>query len=191
MKVLIADDDRSCRALLANALRKMNHEVQICRDGREALYALTGPHAPRIAILDWMMPEFSGPEVCRRVRESISRLECFIMIVTKKDSPNDIALGLKSGANDFLTKPFHLAELEARVTNGCSLVEAHQQLKVFAGLLPICAWCKMIRDGEGRWHRFEDYIESNSHARFTHGGCPSCAEALIDDYKLGIENIKK
>jgi DNA-binding response OmpR family regulator len=123
MKILIAEDDFTSRAVLAGVLKKYGHEVQETTNGSEAWLALQQPDAPRLVILDWMMPELDGPEVLRRVRAlPTDRPPYIIMLTAKSEKPNVIA-GLDAGANDYLAKPFDPGELIARVEVGERMVE--------------------------------------------------------------------
>lgn len=178
MQILIADDESVSRVILETTLQSLGHDVIVCDNGKDALYKLTSPHAPRLAVLDWMMPGYSGIEICKLIRQEQSQAETYIILLTGRDQPSDIAKGLEAGANDYMTKPFHLEELRARINNGQRLVEAWEQLRVFSGLLAICAWCKRIHTADDQWEKLEAYIEKNSHARFSHGGCPDCAKKL-------------
>jgi len=128
MRILIADDERVSRHLLENNLRAWGHDVVSVGDGLEALAALQGEGAPRLAILDWMMPGLDGIEVCRRLRECPATAPTYVILLTTKRDRDDIVSGLKSGANDYLTKPFHNAELQARVQAGVRLIEMHVAL---------------------------------------------------------------
>ena len=118
MKILIADDDCTSRILLEEVLKKNGHEVVVKSNGAEAWQELQNPDAPHLAILDWMMPELSGVEVCRLVRGRPSAITPYIIMLTSKNEKEDIVEGLEAGADDYLSKPFALTELCARVNVG-------------------------------------------------------------------------
>jgi len=136
MRVLIADDDPvSCR-LLDHLLRKWDYEVIAARNGVDAWEVLQADHAPRIALLDWMMPGLDGLEICRRVRARSAQPYVYIMLLTANDKVGNLVEGLESGADDYLTKPFHPRELRARLRVGLrmldlesGLVEARENLR--------------------------------------------------------------
>ena len=136
MRVLIADDDPvSCR-LLDHLLRKWDYEVIAARNGVDAWEVLQADHAPRIALLDWMMPGLDGLEICRRVRARSAKPYVYIMLLTANDKVGNLVEGLESGADDYLTKPFHPQELRARLRVGLrmldlesGLVEARENLR--------------------------------------------------------------
>ncbi len=189
MKILIAEDDLTSRTILAGVLKKRGHEVVATVNGAEAWEALQQPDAPRLVILDWMMPLMDGPEVVRRVRAlpSTDRTPYLIMLTSKSEKA-DIITGLEAGANDYLAKPFDLGELQARVEVGRRMLElqatlaakieelrlALEQIQTLRGIVPICANCKKIRDDQGYWSQVEAYVQKHSGATFTHGICPDC-----------------
>lgn len=130
MRILIADDDTVGRKVLAKQLEDWGHEVWMARDGQEA-FDLYRRHGLRMIITDWMMPRLDGPGLCARIRESEKDSDdlCFIILLTSKESSEDIAGGMSAGANDFITKPFHPLELCARLTNGIRILELQAELR--------------------------------------------------------------
>ena len=121
MRVLIVDDDEIARDLLSEALAGAGYEVSAARDGREALEILrTGVF--RLVISDWEMPEMTGLELCRRIRERHFSSYVYIILVTSRDGTDNVVEGLSAGADDFITKPFHPAELCVRVRSGVRLL---------------------------------------------------------------------
>jgi len=117
MKILVADDDLVSRMLVIRFLEKMGYEVTACENGTAALEILLGEKAPRIAILDWMMPGLDGPDVIRSVREQ-ARTYPYLILLTNRTEAFDKVEGLASGADDYLVKPVHVGELHARVQVG-------------------------------------------------------------------------
>jgi len=128
MRILIAEDDVTSRLVLAGVLKKNGHEVVETVNGAEAWHTLQQADAPRLAILDWMMPEMDGLEVVRRVRALPSEQPPYLIVLTAKGEKADIVVGLESGANDYLTKPFDAGELRARVKVGCRVIEMQNAL---------------------------------------------------------------
>jgi CheY-like chemotaxis protein len=188
MKVLIAEDDAVSRLLLESILREWGYDVVAAGDGAAAWEALQQPDAPRLAILDWQMPGLDGLELCRRARANPATNSLYVLLLTGKGGTENIVLGLNNGANDYLTKPFDLDELAARLGVGRRVVELQQslaervaelertldQVRRLQGLIPICAWCKRIRNDANYWQQVEEYIGQHSGIRFSHGICPSC-----------------
>ncbi len=128
MKILIADDDVTSRVVLTGVLTKFGHEVVATVDGAQAWEAMQRPDAPRLAILDWMMPVLGGLDVCRLIRSLPSDQPPYIMILTSKGEKANIVDGLEAGADDYLAKPFDAGELRARVDVGARLVELQARL---------------------------------------------------------------
>jgi signal transduction histidine kinase len=128
VRILIAEDDPISRRLLEATLKKWGYDVVVCIDGREALSGLQAQSAPDMAILDWMMPELDGPEVCRRFRENAEAAPVYIMLLTAKGQREDLIEGLQSGADDYVTKPFHKQELYARIQAGVRITDLQRKL---------------------------------------------------------------
>jgi two-component system cell cycle response regulator len=117
-RVLIAEDDAMFRKILHNWLQSWGYQVTIAEDGAKAWEILQGASAPQLLILDWMMPEPNGVELCRLIRERNSSPYQYIVLLTAKDDKQDLIRGLEAGADDYLTKPFDKNELNARLRTG-------------------------------------------------------------------------
>ncbi len=150
MKVLIADDSVVSRRLLEAMLRKWDYEVIVACDGAEAWEVLQRPDSPRLAILDWMMPGLSGPEVCRKVRERAGNVYTYILLLTSRNEREDLIEGMEAGADDYITKPFDQHELKVRLGPGRRIVELEDQLLTVQKELELQA----TRDSlTGLWNR--------------------------------------
>lgn len=128
MRILIADDDRLSRTLLEETLSEWGHEVVSCADGVTAWQELAHEQGPRLAILDWQMPGFTGLNLCRMIRTKPSSARNYVILLTARDSKADIVSGLEAGANDYVIKPFDREELRARVNVGIRVVELENRL---------------------------------------------------------------
>ncbi|MDP2310862.1 MAG: diguanylate cyclase [Pseudomonadota bacterium] len=128
MKVLLAEDDRLTRRVLQAHLQRWNFEVVAVADGDAAWDCLSQPDAPLMALLDWEMPGADGPEVCRRVRALKSDRYTYLLMLTGREANADLVVGLESGADDYVKKPFQEAELHARLRAGQRIVGLHQEL---------------------------------------------------------------
>ena len=188
MRVLIAEDDAVSRRLLEATLRRWEYEVIVTCDGMQALETLQAPDAPPLAILDWMMPIVDGPQICREVRALERIVPPYIIMLTAKATKEDVVAGLEGGADDFMIKPFDRDELKSRIRVGVRMIELQQklaervrdltealtQVRQLQGLLPICSYCKRIRDDQNYWQQVESYLTQHSDVRFSHGICPEC-----------------
>jgi DNA-binding response OmpR family regulator len=193
MKILVADDDEVLRLRLQSLLSKRGFEVIEAADGESAWITLQQPDAPRLAILDWMMAPTDGLELCRRIRAAEHLKAMYLILLTARESKQHVIEGLRAGANDYVTKPFDPEELHARVAVGVQVIQLQAELAArvreleealarvnqLQGLLPICVYCKSIRDDHDYWHRVENYIANHSSAQFSHGICPECYEKIM------------
>jgi len=128
MKILIADDEAVSRRMLQGLLTKWGYEVVSVEDGKAAWEQLNISDAPRIALLDWMMPGQNGVDVCRKMRAHRPEPYTYILLLTAKDAKESVVEGLESGADDYLTKPFHPQELKARLRVGLRLLNLEDTL---------------------------------------------------------------
>ncbi|HKW99965.1 MAG TPA: diguanylate cyclase [Bryobacteraceae bacterium] len=128
MKVLIADDNSSFRVVLEKMLTKWGYNVILCENGSRALEILQSADPPRLAILDWMMPGMDGVEVCRRVRELNQEPYIYILLLTAKDTSEELVEGMEAGADDYLTKPVDSHELRVRVRAGRRIIDLQEEL---------------------------------------------------------------
>ena len=190
MRVLIADDEATSRHLIQATLGGWGFEVLVAVDGCEALRVLQESRGPEIAMLDWMMPGIDGLDVCRRMRATMPNAATYIILVTARGGLENVVRGLEAGADDYITKPFDPRELRARLHVGVRIVQlqkalmerfqeledALKRVKQLQGLLPICSYCKKIRNDRNYWEQVDAYITSHSEAQFSHGVCPDCYE---------------
>jgi diguanylate cyclase (GGDEF)-like protein len=128
VKILIADDSIVSRHLLEATVRSWGYEVIAACDGLEALEVLQQQDAPALAILDWMMPGLTGPEVCARIRQRAREPYTYILLLTSKSLKEDLIEGMESGADDYVTKPFDRHELQVRLRAGKRLVDMQAEL---------------------------------------------------------------
>ncbi len=196
-RILIAEDHYVSRHLLERNLANWGFQVSSAEDGEAALRMLESEDPPAIAIVDWMMPKMDGLEVCRRVRAMKGRPYLYLLLLTAKSQKEEVAAGLEAGADDYVIKPFDPDELRARLKVGQRVVQLERNLankiadleKALAdvgklkALLPICSYCKRIRDDKDYWHQIEEYIHTETGTDFTHGICPSCMARLEAEVK--------
>jgi len=214
MEILIADDDSTSQNLLKGILEKGGYDkIQLTSSGEEAL-DLIGKTPPDLILLDIFMPGIKGYEVCRRVRTCESTTHIPILMVTggAVEADESIAKSFQAGATDFITKPISAIELLSRVKASLTIKQNHErlidelksrlkaekekekliidlqqtlaQVKQLSGLLPICSYCKHIRDDKGYWNQIEKYLRNHSDADFSHSICPECAKKHHPDLDI-------
>jgi sigma-B regulation protein RsbU (phosphoserine phosphatase) len=193
VRVLIAEDDPVSRYLLEATLKNWGCDVTATEDGNEAWRCIQEPDSPRLILLDWNMPGVDGAEICRRVRVGSDLLPRHIILLTAREDKKDILEGLRAGADDYVTKPFDPEILHARLQAGERIValqvcmashvrqleRALARVKELHGLLPICSYCKKIRDDQNYWTQVEAYISNHTDVQFSHGICPDCYENIV------------
>lgn len=135
-RVLVVEDDRTTRRLLQRTLERSGYEVALAEDGREAL-EIQAQRPCRLVISDWEMPRMDGPELCRRLRSEASGTYVYIMLLTSRQGKESVVAGLAAGADDFLSKPFFAAELEARLQVGLRIVRLQDDLQHKTRLLEV------------------------------------------------------
>jgi two-component system cell cycle response regulator len=128
MRIVVADDDSFSRRLAQGTLEKSGYEVVAVDNGCLALDRLSGITAPRLALLDWVMPGLDGPDVCRAIRARPNMPYIYIILLTSKESKADLIAGLEAGADDYLTKPYHAEELRARFRTGQRILKLQDRL---------------------------------------------------------------
>jgi two-component system, cell cycle response regulator len=128
MRILVAEDDAISRTLLERTLQRAGYDVIAVDDGAKAIAELVKQDAPRLALLDWIMPEMDGVEVCREVRRRKEQAYTYLILLSSRESKEDIVAGLESGADDYLTKPFDVDELKARLRTGHRILELEDHL---------------------------------------------------------------
>jgi diguanylate cyclase (GGDEF)-like protein len=128
MKILVAEDDLVTRRMLEAYLMKWGYEVVMVADGQQAWQILQRENAPRLALLDWMMPEMDGMSVCREARRLNLQPYIYLILLTSRKYQEDVIAGLEAGADEYLTKPFDPVELRARLRTGARIVELQDSL---------------------------------------------------------------
>jgi len=184
--ILIVDDQEVNVALLERMLRGAGYVSitstmdpnEVCELHRKNRYGLI--------LLDLLMPGMDGFQVMEGLKEI--ELNGYLPVLVITAQPDHKLRALRAGAKDFVSKPFDLAEVLARVYNmlevrllHTELQKALESVKLLSGLLPICMWCKKIRDDQGYWNAIEQYISQHSEAEFTHGICPDCKSKYFEE----------
>jgi len=136
MPILVADDEGVTRHFLDATLRSWGYSVTMARDGNEAWSALASDTGPSLAIIDWMMPGVDGLELCRRLRARHDRY-VYVLLLSGRGEKGDVVVGLDSGADDYIVKPFELEELQARLRSGCRILDLEGKLRTRATRDPL------------------------------------------------------
>jgi CheY-like chemotaxis protein len=196
VRALIADDDLVTAAAISTSVSAWGFDTVVAYDGSIAWDMLSASSPPSLAILDWEMPGMDGPELCRRLRADPARAHVYVLLLTARSRPSDVVEGLEAGADDYLVKPVNMNELRARLHVGVREVSLQERLankvaelqstldkvRQLRGLLPICSYCKRIRNDQNYWERVEVYVTEHTDAKFTHGICPTCLEAAKAEF---------
>lgn len=196
MRVLMADDDAMLRHGLGIQLSKWGYDPVVCATGDEARHVLESGDPPLVAILDRSMPGADGLTLCAEIRTTPRLRATYVVLLTAHDTRDDMLSGFDGGADEYITKPFDWEMLRARVKTGVRIATLQRDLaekvteleralanvKQLSGLLPICSYCKRIRDDRDYWQQLETYLGNHSEAEFSHGVCPECLERATQDF---------
>ncbi len=198
IRILVVDDDpdvlfATCRIVQSEGYRVL--KATTCGECMEAVEK----DRPDLVLLDVVLPDGSGHEVCKRIKEDPERKDIFVIMISGERIDSDAqAEGLEGGADGYIVRPISNRELKARINAWVRILvaererdrlileleEALSNVKKLSGLLPICSHCKSIRDDQGYWNRIEAYINEHSEAYFSHGICPACAKEHYADFEL-------
>ncbi|MEJ2638432.1 MAG: response regulator [Desulfosarcinaceae bacterium] len=196
-KILVVDDNTANIDVMMQFLEPLGYELAMAVSGEKAL-RVAERFRPDLILLDVMMPGMDGFETCRRLKAPPLSLKAPVIFVTAKKETEDIVKGFQYGGVDYVSKPIRQEEVASRIETHLrlrhlicvqarlidQLQAARGKIKILSGLLPICAYCKKIRDDQGYWHQIETYIHQHSDAEFSHGLCEACAAKLYPDLEF-------
>lgn len=179
VKILAVEDDAVARAVLHKALQRLHHEVVLANDGEEALRRLQDQPV-RVVVSDWTMPGVDGLELCRRIRRRVDAEYVYFILVTARDATKENQEeAADAGVDDFLTKPLDVSELWTRLRVAERILRYTTQVRQLEELLPICSYCKKIRDDRNYWQQIEGYISERTGSDFSHSVCPDCYSRVV------------
>lgn len=202
-RILVVDDEPINIQVLTAALRA-EYDIHPAQSGNDAIQCVK-EHAPDLILLDVMMPGLNGFEVCSSIKQDPAFVDIPVIFLTAMDSLEGELRGLGLGGMDYMTKPINIELLKLRVRNHLELKQrndiireqrdlleqqkveleaALERVKHLEGVIPICMYCKSIRDDNATWQQLEKYICEHSDAQFSHGICPAC----IKEHYPGIED---
>ncbi|HEY4248411.1 MAG TPA: response regulator [Lacunisphaera sp.] len=187
MKVLIAEDDTIASRVLEAALRKLGHEVLMANDG-ESAWQILQTESVRAVVSDWQMPRLDGLDLCRRVRKREGDYVYFILLTHMEASEKNLEEATDAGVDDFLAKPINSIQLWMRLRVAERILGFTTEVRQLESFLPICGYCKKVRDDKNYWQQIEEYINTRTGTNFSHGVCPDCIEKVLRPQlaKLGV-----
>ena len=181
MKILIAEDDPVSRKILQATLMSEGHEVICTSDGAEA-WERFDRDPVRVIVSDWMMPGIDGLEFCERVRaRPKTEYPYFILLTANHTSRENLRLAMAAGIDDFLSKPLDREAIFMRLRVAARILDFTTQIRVLKELIPICMYCKKVRDDSDYWQQVDTYIHTCTGSNFSHGICPECLDRHLAD----------
>jgi sigma-B regulation protein RsbU (phosphoserine phosphatase) len=182
-KILVAEDDPISARVLQVGLEKLGYETLIARDGDEAWHQFD-KEPVRLIVSDWMMPGMDGLELCKKVRaRSQIPYTYFILLTANRTSPENYALATTAGVDDFLTKPLNREVIRMRLAVAERILNYTAQIRQLQEMIPICVYCRKVRDENDYWDMVESYIQKETGSRFSHGACPECCEKELERFR--------
>jgi sigma-B regulation protein RsbU (phosphoserine phosphatase) len=179
MKILIAEDDPVAAKILQRALENMGHDVIACPNGDEAWSAFDRDPV-RVVVSDWFMPGLDGLALCRKIRaRAKTPYTYFILLTSQGTGPENYDLASAAGIDDFLTKPLDRPTIRMRLRVAERILSYATEIRQLKDLIPICSYCRKIRNDKNYWQMVETYIGEQTGSNFTHGICPDCHAKLL------------
>jgi sigma-B regulation protein RsbU (phosphoserine phosphatase) len=179
-RILVAEDDPISSRILQTVLEKCGYETVIARNGSEA-WDQFDKEPMRLIVSDWMMPGMDGVTLCEKVRaRAQTPYTYFILLTANHPSPENCALATAAGVDDFLTKPLNHQTIQMRLTVAERILKHTTEIRQLRELIPICIYCRKVRDEHDYWERVESYIQKETGSRFSHGACPQCYQKEVE-----------
>lgn len=187
MKILIAEDDPISLRVLRMTLESQGHEVVSTVNGAEAWRAfITQPF--EVVVSDWMMPEMDGVQLCQKIRErKRARSYCYFIMLTARTGRENHKIAMDAGVDDFLTKPMRPDELIIRLRVAQRILAFMKEVGELRRLLPICSYCKKVRDDKDYWQGIETYLHNQTGTDFSHSICPDCYTSQVKPQLAELE----
>jgi DNA-binding response OmpR family regulator len=191
VKILAVEDDAVSRTVLRQALLKLGHEVVEAANG-EAAWKVLGNTSVRVVVSDWLMPKMDGLELCQRIRKSAGADYTYFILLTARDNTEENQqAAADAGVDDFLTKPLNFDELWTRLRVAERILRYATQVRQLEEMLPICSYCKKIRDDQNYWQQIEGYINERTGSEFSHSICPDCYQRVVIPELEKLKNLSK
>ena len=175
-RVLIAEDNLVSAKLLGALLQRLGYDVATACNGDEA-WDHFNAEPTRLIVSDWMMPGTDGLALCERIRaQSGLPYTYFILLTTNQTTAENYTLATDAGVDDFLTKPIDQKALQMRLRVAERILKFTAEIRQLKELIPMCIYCRKVRDEDDYWDQVESYIQKETGSRFSHGACPDCCE---------------
>jgi phosphoserine phosphatase RsbU/P len=186
-RVLVAEDDPVSAKILCTFLERLGYETILARNGDEAWEAFNR-ESVRMIVSDWMMPGMDGLAFCEKVRARPDTLYTyFILLTANRTSTENYALATAAGVDDFLTKPLDREVIRMRLGVAERILKYTAEIRRLKEMIPICVYCRKVRDEHDYWERVETYIQKETGSRFSHGACPECCEKELERFRQETE----
>lgn len=177
--VHIVEDDKPTLKLLENITSMLGYDIASYSDSRVALDAFR-KEQPAIVISDWKMPDVDGLQLCEEIRSRpTENYTYFILQTAQRRSQSNLELAIAAGVDEFLKKPISTEEIWNRLRVAERILSFTSQVKQLESLIPICCYCKKVRNDDDLWEQIEQYVNERTGADFTHSICPSCMEKHV------------
>lgn len=174
MKILIADDEIISLMTMTARLKSLGHEV-FSADNGEIAWQLFLSKEPEVVITDWMMPKVNGIELIKKIRAKKHSRYAYIIMLTSNSGKENFLVGMDSGVDDFLTKPADNDIIGIKLHVAQRILSLETEVTTLEGLLPMCSYCKNVRNTDDSWEQVESYVSMRSNAQFTSSYCPECS----------------
>lgn len=182
MKILVAEDDPVSVKILQFTLQHYGHEVVTAADGDQA-WAAFDRDPVRVIVSDWMMPGMDGLQLCQKVRQRVKTDYTYFILLTAINTGRDnLRKAMDAGIDDFLAKPLDREAIMMRLRVAERILEYTTQIRQLKELIPICMYCKRVRDDTNYWDQVETYISTHTGSSFSHGICPDCFDRQMGSF---------
>ncbi len=187
MKVFVAEGDLNSRQLLLTTLREFGHHVVDFENAQSAWEAFDREPC-RVIVSDWLMPELDGLDLCRKVRQRPeTEYTYFILLTANAQGQDAYQEAIQAGVDDFLCKPLDRDQIWMRLRVAERILRYSGEVSSLTGMLPICSYCKKVRDDDNYWQQVETFMAQHLGASFSHGICPSCYDKNV---RPEVERLK-
>jgi len=186
LKIIIAEDDPISRRLLQTILEQLDYKVDAYENGEDAWKAFE-KEPTSIVVTDWLMPKMDGLAFTRKIRARSAEEYTYIILLTANtQTVENYYAAMDAGVDDFLEKPLDRERLWSRLRVAERILSYAKRIGKLESMLPICAYCKKIREGKDYWQQVEEYMTQHTGVTFSHSICPECYEKVIKPQLKGI-----